>query len=65
MSKLIDKAVQDSVTHADIDVVGILELAERHHADSLAGFCRHFIATNYEPMSKRPEFKRLQGRRPI
>eukprot|EP00808_Paulinella_micropora_P000646 g79814.t1 len=61
ISKRIEKAISQSLEKADIDVVGILELAQRHHADSLAAFCLHFISTNYGPMSARPEFKRLSG----
>jgi hypothetical protein len=29
--------------------------------NSKTGFCRHFIASNYQPMSKRPEFSTLEG----
>jgi len=27
----------------------------------LAAFCLHFVASNYQPMSKRAEFKTLEG----
>jgi len=46
---------------ADFDVIGLLHFAQEHGADQLAQFCLHFVATNFQPMSKRDEFKTLRG----
>lgn len=40
-------------------MIGLLHLAQRHHAPQLANFCLHFISSNYQPMKKRAEFKTL------
>lgn len=61
ITKEVETATSDGIEKADIDVVGLLHLAEQHNADQLVGFCRHFIASNYQPMSKRPEFSTLEG----
>jgi len=61
ISKAIDVACKDDIARADIDVIGILHTAQEHNAAQLAKFCLHFISTNYQPMSKREEFKLLTG----
>jgi len=61
ISKMIERACKTDITKADIDVIGLLHLAQSHNAKQLADFCLHFIATNYQPMKKRPEFETLKG----
>jgi len=58
-SLLIDVAVRGKIEKAEVDVVGILNLAHELCADQLATFCRFFISSNYGPMSKRKEFANL------
>eukprot|EP01090_Pellita_catalonica_P018752 TRINITY_DN6156_c0_g1_i1.p1 TRINITY_DN6156_c0_g1~~TRINITY_DN6156_c0_g1_i1.p1 ORF type:complete len:750 (+),score=175.71 TRINITY_DN6156_c0_g1_i1:2062-4311(+) len=62
ISKAVEVATQDDIQKADIDVIGLLHMAQAHHADQLAAFCLHFISANYQPMSKRAEFKNLKGK---
>mmetsp|Transcript_4259 Transcript_4259/g.6706 ORF Transcript_4259/g.6706 Transcript_4259/m.6706 type:complete len:1197 (-) Transcript_4259:91-3681(-) len=59
ITKLIDRAVTDQIEKSTVDVVGILNTARSHNAHQLVGFCRHFIASVFHPMSKRAEFKNL------
>jgi hypothetical protein len=59
ITKEVEGATSDGIEKADIDVVGLLHLAQQHNANQLAAFCLHFIASNYQPMSKRPEFSTL------
>jgi len=61
MSKVIERAVQDGIAKADVDVIGILVHAQAHNAQQLAAFCLHFISTNYGPMQNRPEWGLLKG----
>ncbi len=49
------------VIKAEIDVIGLLLAAQTHNAQQLAGFCRHYISTNFQLMQKRAEFKNLTG----
>jgi len=61
ISKTIDKAVSKGIEKADIDVIGLLLLAQTFEANQLAQFCLHFIASNYGPMSARKEWELLKG----
>ena len=49
------------LSQANFDIIGLLAHAQRHGANQLADFCLHFIASNYQPMSKRAEFKTLSA----
>jgi len=60
-SKMVEIATKDGIANANIDVIGILHFAQLHNANQLATFCLHFIATNYQPMKNRAEFKTLEG----
>jgi len=59
ISKLIDVAVANGIQKADVDVVGLLNMANAYNAAQLATFCRFFVSSNYGPMSKRSEFASL------
>merc|ERR1712000_120955 len=59
ISKTIEKETTEGIERAKIDVIGILNLANRCNARQLAAFCLHFISSNYGPMSQRPEFAEL------
>jgi len=59
VSKEVERATTDGIEKADIDVVGLLLTAQQHNANQLAQFCLHFIASNFQPMKKRPEFSML------
>jgi len=61
MSKVIERAVEQSIEKADLDIIGLLLTAQRHNAKQLEEFLFHFISTNYVPMSKKKEFKFLKG----
>jgi len=60
-TRVIDRAIADGIAKADIDIIDILLHSQDHNAAQLAAFCLHFIAANYGPMSKRKEFKVLEG----
>merc|ERR1719210_1506236 len=60
-TKVVEKSVEESLEKAEFDVIGLLELADRCQAAQLSSWCLHFISSNYGPMSKRPEFKKLDG----
>jgi hypothetical protein len=59
VSKMVERACEKGIEKADIDVIGLLQLAQQHNANQLAKFCLHFVASNYQPMKKRPEFEQL------
>jgi len=60
-SKFIERKVTDRIAKAPISVVKLLLQAERFQMKQAVSFLRHFVATNYEPMSKTPDFKLLKG----
>lgn len=60
-SKAIERATKDEIAKANIDVIRLLLVAQEHRANQLAAMCLHFLATNYEIMTKRPEFHQLTG----
>jgi Rho family protein len=59
ISKMVERACEKGIEKADIDVIGLLQLAQQHNAHQLAKFCLHFVASNYHPIKKRPEFNQL------
>merc|ERR1719273_2778464 len=61
MTKVIERAVEQSIEKADLDIIGLLLAAQRYNAKQLEEFLFHFISTNYVPMSKKKEFKLLKG----
>eukprot|EP01084_Bolivina_argentea_P285492 489596_1 len=61
MSKVIERAVEQSIQKADLDIIGLLLIAQKHNAKQLEKFLLHFICTNYVPMRKKEEFKLLKG----
>jgi Ras-related C3 botulinum toxin substrate 1 len=61
ITKLVERETTNSIAHANINVIGLLLLAQRCNANQLADFCSHFISQNYQIMKNRPEFKELSG----
>ena len=55
LSKIVEKENLEGIEKADIDVIGLLALAQQCQANQLAAFLLHFVSTNYGPMSKRAE----------
>ncbi|GFR84194.1 rho-related protein racA-like [Elysia marginata] len=60
ISKEVDRACRDRIERAEIDVVGLLNMANIFNAKQLTTFCLHFISTNYDAFSKRKEFPNLE-----
>jgi len=48
VSKMVEVATKDGIEKADIDIIGLLLLAQQNNANQLAAFCLHFIANNYQ-----------------
>lgn len=61
VSKQVEKKTAQEVVKAEIDVIGILLVAQTHNAKQLAAFCLHYISTNFRLMQKR-EGNRERGR---
>ena len=61
MTKTIERAVEQSIENADLDIIGLLLTAQRHNAKQLEKFLLHFICTNYVPMRKKKEYSLLKG----
>ncbi len=61
ISKGIDSSTSGRIQRADVDLIGLLLFTELHQGNLLAAFLKHFIATNYGPMSRRPEFEALDS----
>ncbi|EGG18219.1 Rab GTPase [Cavenderia fasciculata] len=59
ISKEIDRAVAVGIFRSQLDIIGLYMCAKQHNSEQLTKFCLHFIASNYQPMTKRPEFKNL------
>ncbi len=62
MSKVVEKAIEQSIAKSELDIIGLLLLAQKHNANQLAGFLLHFISTNYGPMQRRKEWVLLKGK---
>jgi len=61
ISKEVEIATRENIEKSEIDVIGLLMISQERNANQLAGFCLHFISTNFQPFKKRSEFKRLDG----
>lgn len=61
IAKMVEKATEKSVEHANINVVELLHIAQLHNAKQLEKFCLHFLSVNYQPMKKKEEFNELSG----
>lgn len=61
ISKYIERKVTNRIAEADVNVVELLLECQKRNMVQAVGFLKHFIATNYEPMSKTPEFELLKG----
>ncbi|KAK3769161.1 hypothetical protein RRG08_014024 [Elysia crispata] len=60
ISKEVDRACRDRIEKAEIDVIGLLNMANMYNAKQLTTFCLHFISTNYDAFSRRQEFRNLE-----
>lgn len=61
ISKEVDRACRDRIERAEIDVIGLLNMANMFNAKQLTTFCLHFISTNYDAFSRRKEFTALES----
>jgi len=62
ISKQIEVSTTDGIEKAEIDIIGLLLIAQQYNAKQLEAFLLHFISNNYEPMSKRKEWGLLDGK---
>lgn len=58
-SKLIEESITENIQNSTIDIIGLLKFSKDHNANQLYQFLLHFISTNYQPMSKRKDFKEI------
>jgi len=56
-TKVIERKCEQTIEHADFDVIALLNTCSRCNAEQLEAWCLHFISSNYGPMSKRQEFE--------
>ncbi|ELT89665.1 hypothetical protein CAPTEDRAFT_145181 [Capitella teleta] len=61
ITKEVDRSVQKNIQKSNMDVIGLLLLAQAHNAKQLEGWCLHFISTNFSCFENRPEFPQLTG----
>ncbi|CAC5402033.1 RHOBTB1_2 [Mytilus coruscus] len=61
ITKEVDKSVTKRIEKAEIDVIGLLLTAQAFNANQLAGWCLHFISSNYIAFEKRQDFSKLTG----
>ncbi|XP_071157447.1 rho-related protein racA-like [Mytilus edulis] len=61
ITKEVDKSVTKRIEKAEIDVIGLLLTAQAYNANQLAGWCLHFISSNYIAFEKRQDFSKLKG----
>jgi len=59
ISKEIEKATTIGIFRSELDIIGLLVCAQNHNAAQLTKFCLHFIASNFQPMSRRKEYATL------
>jgi Rho family protein len=59
ITKLVDRAVTESIRKSEFDVIGLLNVASTHGATQLEAWCLHFISTNFGPMQERWEWVQL------
>ncbi|KAF2074608.1 hypothetical protein CYY_004078 [Polysphondylium violaceum] len=59
ISKEIEKATTIGIFRSELDIIGLLICAQTHNAAQLTKFCLHFIASNFQPMSRRKEYANL------
>jgi len=60
-TKMIERRTKDDIIKADVDIVGMLAIAQESKATQLASFCLHFLSTNYQLMKQRAEFSQLSA----
>jgi hypothetical protein len=53
---MVDAAVAQSIEHAEIDLVALLQLASRCQAPQLEKWLLFFISSNYGPVSRTASF---------
>jgi len=60
-TKMIERRTKDDIIKADVDIIGMLAIAQQSKAIQLAAFCLHFLSTNYQLMKQRVEFAQLSA----
>jgi len=60
-TKMIERRTKDDIIKADVDIIGMLAIAQQSNATQLAAFCLHFLCTNYQLMKQRAEFAQLSA----
>eukprot|EP01113_Clastostelium_recurvatum_P017139 TRINITY_DN2004_c0_g1_i1.p1 TRINITY_DN2004_c0_g1~~TRINITY_DN2004_c0_g1_i1.p1 ORF type:complete len:614 (+),score=151.93 TRINITY_DN2004_c0_g1_i1:176-1843(+) len=65
ISKAVDHAVADGIKKAiekgEIDIIGLLPLAQLYNAPQLEAFMKHFLSTNFQPIKDRNEYAELSA----
>ncbi|XP_067940583.1 rho-related protein racA-like [Watersipora subatra] len=61
LSKLVDSKCCKNIEKADIDVIGLLNLANLYNAPQLTKWCLHFISSNYLAFAPRLEWSQLSS----
>jgi len=60
-TKMIERRTKDDIIKADVDIIGMLAVAQQCNAKQLEAFCLHFLSTNYQLMKQRAEFAQLSA----
>ena len=55
LSKAVERATAQSIQHCRLDLAGLLQTAGDAYANQLVDFVLHWLCTNYEAVSKRPD----------
>jgi len=61
LTKVVEKETTNDIIKAQIDVIGLLHIAQKHNAKQLTAFLLHFVSANYQLMKQRKEFATLEG----
>jgi Rho family protein len=56
---MVEVATKDRIEKAEIDIIGLLAIAQGNNAPQLSNFLLHFLSTNFQTMKKRPEWKNM------
>lgn len=59
ITKMVERTTATSLSGSDTSVAEILALARSVQAAQLIEFCLHFLSTNYLPMAKKGELRKL------
>ncbi|XP_064402041.1 rho-related protein racA-like isoform X2 [Halichondria panicea] len=59
ISKHVERATKDSISKANVDIIGILLSSQLHNASQLSTWCLHFISSNYADFEENEQFLQL------